>query len=341
MPPSPSKKTFVFALIGLLTGIAFTVYWLKAIHPYETTDNAYLKAHNSLISSKESGYVTAVHFEENQKVLAGSLLVTIDDKDFQAQVDGMQAQLTMEEARIHTLEAHKRTQMAKIDQETANIKSAEAELRRASQDLQRFENLAVEGAVSMQTRDTAEIVKSQSLAQLTKMQSSKQEAENQLATWDMEIQETRARMQAAEAHLQVARIQLANTHLLAPMTGIIGHRTVQIGQFVKAGGVLAFLIPDNAIFIEANFKETQIGQIKPGQAVDIHIDAYPEQSFHGEVDSLSPASGSEFSLLPSENATGNFTKIVRRVPVKIRFKDSQALDHLKPGLSTVVKVRVR
>ena len=95
MPPSPSKKSFVFALIGLLTGIAFTVYWLKAIHPYETTDNAYLKAHNSLISSKESGYVTAVHFEENQKVLAGSLLVTIDDKDFQAQVDGMQAQLTM------------------------------------------------------------------------------------------------------------------------------------------------------------------------------------------------------------------------------------------------------
>ena len=182
---------------------------------------------------------------------------------------------------------------------------------------------------------------SQSLAQLTKMQSSKQEAENQLATWDMEIQETRARMQAAEAHLQVARIQLANTHLLAPMTGIIGHRTVQIGQLVKAGSVLAFLIPDNAIFIEANFKETQIGQIKPGQAVDIHIDAYPEQSFHGEVDSLSPASGSEFSLLPSENATGNFTKIVRRVPVKIRFKDTQALDHLKPGLSTVVKVRVR
>lgn len=341
MPSNSSKKSFVILFILIILGLSAMLYWLKAIHPYETTDNAYLKAHVSLISPKESGYVTAVLFEDNQAVKAGDLLVTIDDRDFLAEVAKMQAQLTMEQARIQTLEAHKRTQTAKIQQETANIQAAEAELRRADQDLQRFNNLAEEGAVSAQTRDTAAAVHSQSRAQLTKMQSSKQEAQDQLTTWDMEIQETRARIQAAEAHLSLARIQLANTHIIAPMAGMIGNRSVQLGQLVKPGSVLAYLIPTQDVFVEANFKETQIAAMRPGQTVEIHIDAYPDQHFEGVIDSFAPASGSEFSLLPPENATGNFTKIVRRIPVKIRFNAGTDLSPLKPGLSTVVKVKVR
>ena len=341
MPSTSSKKSFLILFILIILGVSATLYWLKAIHPYETTDNAYLKAHVSLISPKESGYVTAVSFEDNQVVHAGDVLVTIDDQDFQAEVDGMQAQLAMERARIQTLEAHKRTQMAKIEQESASIQAAEAELRRATQDLQRFDNLADEGAIAQQTRDTAAAVHSQSRAQWMKMQSSKQEAQDQLTTWDMEIQETRARIQAAEARLALARIRLANTRITAPMTGIIGNRSVQLGQLVKPGSVLAYLIPSEDIFVEGNFKETQIAAMKPGQPVEIHVDAYPDRQFEGVIDSFSPASGSEFSLLPPENATGNFTKIVRRIPVKIRFNAGADLSLLKPGLSAVVKVKVR
>ena len=158
---------------------------------------------------------------------------------------------------------------------------------------------------------------------------------------DAQIEETRARVKAAEANLELARIDLANTRITAPMAGIIGNRSVQVGQLVKPGSVLSYLIPTDGLFVEANFKETQIAKMQPGQPVEIKIDAYPDQVFKGSMDSFAPASGSEFSLLPPENATGNFTKIVRRVPVKISFAPGTDLSRLRPGLSTVIKVKVR
>jgi len=157
---------------------------------------------------------------------------------------------------------------------------------------------------------------------------------------DTQIQETRARVKAAEANLELARIDLANTRITAPMAGIIGNRSVQVGQLIKPGSVLGHLIPAKGLFVEANFKENQIARMQPGQPVEIRIDAYPDQVFEGVLDSFAPASGSEFSLLPPENATGNFTKIVRRVPVKIAFKPDGDLSQLRPGLSTVIKVKV-
>ncbi len=136
-------------------------------------------------------------------------------------------------------------------------------------------------------------------------------------------------------------MDLANTRILAPIAGIIGNRSVQVGQLVKPGSALAYLIPVEELFVEANFKETQIADMLPGQAVEMKIDAYPEQTFDGAVDSFAPASGSEFSMLPPENATGNFTKIVRRIPVKILFRSDNDLSLLRPGLSAAVKVKVR
>jgi membrane fusion protein (multidrug efflux system) len=316
-------------------------YWSHAVHPFETTDNTYLKAHMSLVSPKETGYVKEVLFEDNQKVMAGDLLVVIDDHDFQARVAQAEAQVSMETARIQTLETDKRAQAAKIRQEEASIAAAEADLERAAKDVKRFANLAAEGAVSAQTRDIAESALKQANAQREKTRSAKQEAESQLASLDARIGETRARLQAAGAALDLARIDLANTRIVAPFAGIIGNRSVQVGQLVKPGSVLAYLIPVDGLFVEANFKETQIERMRPGQPVDIRVDAYPHSRFEGRVDSFAPASGAEFSLLPPENATGNFTKIVRRVPVKIRFRPGTDLSRLKPGLSTVVKVRVR
>lgn len=336
-----SKKTVWTVLILLIAIAAGILYWLKAIHPFKTTDNAYLKAHTSLISPKETGYVREVLFQDNQKVMPGDLLVVIDDHDFQARVAQAEAQVLLEKARIKTLETDKLTQGAKIRQEVANIAASEADLDRAAKDLKRFGNLAEEGAVSAQTRDTAESTHKQANAQRDKVRSARQEAESHLAALDAQIEETRARIKAAEANLELARISLANTRITAPMAGIIGNRSVQVGQLVKPGSPLGFLIPVEDLFVEANFKETQIAHMQPGQPVQIKIDVYPDEVFDGVVDSFSPASGSEFSMLPPENATGNFTKIVRRVPVKIAFQPDTDLSRLKPGLSTVVKVKVR
>ena len=206
--------------------------------------------------------------------------------------------------------------------------------------MKRFGNLAAEGAVSAQTRDTAESTHKQAHAQRDKVRSSRQEAESQLAALDAQIEETRARVKAAEANLELARIDLANTRITAPMAGIIGNRSVQVGQLVKPGSVFGHLIPAKGLYVDANFKENHIARMRPGQPVEIRIDAYPDQVFQGVVDSFAPASGSEFSLLPPENATGNFTKIVRRVPVKITFQPGSDLSLLRPGLSTVIKVKV-
>jgi membrane fusion protein (multidrug efflux system) len=329
--------TFLILASAIALGI---MYWLKEIHPFETTDNTYLKSHLSLISPKETGYVKEVLFEDNQKVMPGDLLVVIDDHDFRARAAQAEAQVLIEMAHIHTLETDKRTQSAKIRQQEANIAAAEADLERAAKDTKRFANLAAEGAVSAQTRDAADSALKQAAAQREKTLSARQEAESELASLEARIDETRARLKAAQSALELARIDLENTRIMAPIAGIIGNRSVQVGQLVKPGSVLAYLIPTDGLFVEANFKETQIGRMQPGQPVDILVDAYPDIRFEGTVDSFSPASGSEFSLLPPENATGNFTKIVRRVPVKIRFRPGTDLNRLKPGLSTVVKVRV-
>jgi membrane fusion protein (multidrug efflux system) len=334
-----SKKILIIALI-LTASAGGVFYWLQAVHPYESTDNAYLKAHTSLISPKESGYIKEVLFQDNQLVAQGDVLAVIDDHDFKAKLAQAEAQVLLEKAHIQTLETDKQTQGAKIRQEAANIAASEADLERAAKDLKRFGNLAEEGAVSTQTRDAAESTHKQASAQRDKVRSARKEAESQLAALDAQIEETRARLKSAEANLELARIDLANTRITAPMAGIIGNRSVQLGQLVRSGSVLGHLIPAQGLFVEANFKETQIARMRPGQPVEISVDAYPDQVFEGVVDSFAPASGSEFSLLPPENATGNFTKIVRRVPLKIAFKPGADLSRLRPGLSTVIKVKV-
>jgi membrane fusion protein (multidrug efflux system) len=341
MRPSFYKSPLFIITLCLIAAAGGLVYWLKTVHPYETTDNAYLKSHIGLISPKESGYVKEVLFEENQKVRPGDTLVVIDDHDFRAKVAQAEAQVMLEMASAQTLETDKRAQSAMIRQEQANIAASEAGVEKSVKDLKRFSNLAAEGAISAQTRDTAESAYKQAKAERDKYVSTRQEAESRLSSLDARIEEAKARLKAAQAALELARIDLSNTHISAPFEGIIGNRSVQVGQLVQPGNALAYLIPANGLFVEANFKETQIAHMKTGQAVEIRVDALPGRVFEGIVDSFAPASGSEFSLLPPENATGNFTKIVRRVPVKIKFRPGADIAHLRPGLSTTVKVRVR
>lgn len=334
-----SKKKMSISLIFLFSSMAMGAYWWREVHPFERTDNAYLKAHISLISPKETGYVVDVLFKDNQKVSTGDLLVLIENQDFYARVAKAEAEVQSITARIQTLESDKHTQAAKISQEVASISAAEAELQRSAKDLNRISALAKKGVVSAQTRDSAEATHRQADAQRERVRSARLEAESHLLSLDAQIEEARARLKAAEAALELARMSLNNTRIHAPMSGVIGNRSVQVGQLVQPGAVLGYLIPTQELFVEANFKETQIAKMRPGQQVEIRVDAYPDQLFEGVVDSFAPASGSEFSLLPPENATGNFTKIVRRVPVKIRFWPGTDVSRLRPGLSTEVKVK--
>lgn len=334
-------KSLIFLLLLAGASLAGFKYWETRIKPYESTENTYLKAHMSLISPRESGYVKSVHFENNQTVKAGDLLVTIDDADFKARLAEGESQIQVEKSRIQSLETDKRTQQSHIDAQHADIVSAEADLDRAIKDLKRFGNLVREGAVSTQTHDTAQAAVKQARAQLDKVTSAHEEAERQLSGFDARVNEAQARIKSVEATLEMARIALSHTRIYAPINGTIGNRSVQVGQLVKPGVVLAYLIPAKGLYVEANFKETQIEHMRPGQPVDITVDAYPDQPFRGKVDSFAPASGSEFSLLPPENATGNFTKIVRRVPVKITFDPGTDLTQLRPGLSATARVRVQ
>jgi len=330
-------------ILSLVLGAAAGgyTYWRRAFQPYESTENTYLKAHMSLISPRESGYIKAVHFEENQQVRPGDLLAVIDDADFRAQLAEGEARIQVEQAQIQSLESDKRVQRSQVQAREAEMAVAAADLERAAGDRKRFGNLVAEGAVSVQTRDAAEAAFRQAQARLDKGRFARDEAVSQLSALDARIGEAAARIKAVEASLATLRIALAHSRILAPIAGTIGHRSVQVGQYVKPGNVLAFLIPAEGLYVEANFKETQIEHMRPGQPVEITVDAFPDAPFKGRVDSFAPASGSEFSLLPPENATGNFTKIVRRVPVRIAFEPGADLGNLRPGLSATARVRVQ
>lgn len=336
--PKDKKPVFIVAALVLVVGLVF--WWRLWIWPYESTENSYLKAHMTQISPRESGYVEKVLFEDNQKVAAGDLLVVIDDADYQARVEEGEAQIRVERAEMQSLERDRLVQKARLSQAAADIAAAEADLERTTKDLKRLGNLVGEGAISSQTQDAAEAGFRQAKAQRDKTVGAKDEAALQLDAIDARIEQSRARLGALEADLALVKIALSHTQIFAPMAGVIGNRSVQVGQLVKPGNVLAYLIPDRDVYVEANFKETQIESMRVGQSVDIEVDALPSQAFHGTVSSFAPASGSEFSLLPSENATGNFTKIVRRVPVKIIFDPETSTEFLRPGLSTTVTVRV-
>jgi membrane fusion protein, multidrug efflux system len=315
--------------------------WFKERQHYEHTDNAYLKVNTVLISPKAKGYITELHIDDNQSVKKGDILAVIDARDYQARLEMAEAQVLEAQSMVQNLHAIKNAQHASIATADAAVSAVEAKRQQITQDLHRFNALIERGSAPRQTLENIQSLSKQASAELRGSQAAVTAQQKQLTTFDSQISAAQAKVKQAQAQVELLKIDLENTKIRAPFDGVIGHRGVQIGALVEPGINLAYLLESNKIWLEANFKETQIENMKVGQPVKIEIDAYPDLIFTGKIDSFAPASGSEFSILPPENATGNFTKIVRRVPVKIIFDENEKLGLLKSGFSATANVQVK
>ena len=322
------------ALLAALAGGAVfgQQYWTHGRF-LESTDDAYVKADYTVIAPKVSGYISQVLVGDNQKVTAGTVLARIDDRDLRAALDQATANVEAAQSAIAGLSAEITQQQAVVDQQKAAIAAAEASLTFASQDHKRYAKLVKTGYGTVQQFQKAEATLLEKTAELQQSKAALLAARQKLTVLATERGKAQAERDRALALSHQAELKLSYTNIVAPVDGTVGARAVRVGQYVQAGTRLMAVVPLHAVYVVANFKETQLTRVRAGQAVSLSVDGYPDVALKGKVDSLSPASGLEFALLPPDNATGNFTKIVQRVPVKIVLDDDSLAGLLRPGMS--------
>jgi membrane fusion protein, multidrug efflux system len=317
-------------------------YWWNVLRFQQSTDDAYIQSDITLISPKVEGYIREVRVTDNQEVAEGSVLFVIDDRDFAAKFAQAEAAVAIEEAIIATYENRLKLQQSMIEQAAATVKSAEADLARVQLDHKRYSALVTTDFASRQRFEQAETDARKGEAAVAKSRAAVAAEQNQLAVLHSQQREEEAKLQQAHATLRLARHELEDTVIRAPVSGVAGNRAGQLGQYVKAGSQLLSLVPLSRVYVTANFKETQLTDMRPGQLAEVSVDAYPDLILDGRIESFAPASGAQFSLLPPDNATGNFTKIVQRVPVRIALPANNPLTgRLRPGLSVTVTIDTR
>jgi membrane fusion protein (multidrug efflux system) len=335
----PSRQAIKRAALALVLalGIAgaadFGYGYLTHGRYLETTDDAYVKADSTIISPKVSGYIAQVLVGDNEKVKAGQLLAVIDDRDFRTALDQANADVAASEAAVRNLDAQITLQQPVIEQGTADIAAAEANLKFAQEEQQRYDGLMKTGSGTIQRAQQTDAALREKVAQLQHGKSGLLAAQRKVDVLTTDRAKAVAQLDHARAVAQQAELNLSYTKISAPVDGTVGARSLRVGQFVQAGTQLMAVVPLEAVYVVANFKETQLTHVRDGQPVEIRIDGFHETRLRGHVDSLSPASGLEFALLPPDNATGNFTKIVQRVPVKIVLDDHTLSGLLRPGMS--------
>ncbi|MDA5194760.1 HlyD family secretion protein [Govanella unica] len=340
---SAQKSMLRLGAAGLLlvAALVFGWHWWTVSRYIETTDNAYVEADMSIIAPKVTGYVREVRVAHNQPVHTGDVLVVIDDRDFTAHVQAADANVAARRAASAALVEQVTLQHSLIHEAEARLRSTEAERKRAKSDLDRYISLASDGTVSRQRRDQAEADHEKADAALTANKAALAAERQRLVVFSSQIEESAAALKAAEAERTLAQIDLDNTIIRAPIDGVVGNKQVEIGQYLRPGMQILAVVPLPDVHVVANFKETQVAYMKIGQPVTLKIDAFKDREVKGTVESFAPASGARFSLLPPENATGNFTKIVQRVPVRIKVSSADLAGALRPGLSAVVSVDTR
>ncbi|MEK1939980.1 MAG: HlyD family secretion protein [Pseudomonas sp.] len=327
-------------VIGALVGLGFYAnHWWTAGRFIEETDDAYVGGDVTVIGSKVAGYISELRVTDNQLVHAGDLLARIDDRDYRAGLLKAEGAVAAEDALLANLDATAQLQQALIAQARASIAATQAEMTRAGADHLRYQRLVQRSAVSVESAQRAEATFKTAQAEHARAQATLLAAQRQLDVIATQKQQARAALMQAQADRDIAQLNLSYTELRAPVDGVVGNRKARVGAFAAAGSQLLVVVPARGLWVDANFKEDQLAAMLPGQAVSIRADVLPGREFHGHLGSLAPATGAQFSVLPAENATGNFTKIVQRVPVRIHLDDADGvLGHLRPGLSVIVEV---
>ncbi|WP_336490346.1 HlyD family secretion protein [Methylobacterium nigriterrae] len=327
------------AILALAGGGAYGRHWWETGRFLESTDDAYVGGDVTVIAPRVSGFVAAVLVADNQRVRAGDLLIRIDDRDYRAALARAEAAVAGQEATLLNLAANRRLQEAVIAQTRADLAGAEAEAARTRFDYTRYRQLSASRYASEQRFEQAEADDKKAAAAVARARANLEAAERKVAVIDTQTQQAEAARDQALAERDVARLNLGYTEIRAPIDGVVGNRSARTGSYATPGASLVALVPAQGLWVDANFKESQLAEMRPGQSASVVADVLPDETFRGHVESLAPATGAQFSVLPPENATGNFTKIVQRVPVRIRL-DGEAgrLGRLRPGLSVTASV---
>ncbi len=325
------------AVLLVLVAAGGYVYWDHGAH-FQTTDDAFIEARQFSVAPKISGYITAVPVTDNQHVNAGDVVARIDDRDFRVALAQAQAQVASAEASIQSIDAQIDVQQAQIASNQAQVDQSQAALVFAQQQEVRYQDLAKKEYGSVQMAQQTESRLGQDQAAVKSAQATLNVAQRQVASLQAQRAGAEANLAQATAQRDQAQLNLSYTIVTAAQPGRVANLTVAVGQYTQAGTALSSFVPDE-IWVTANYKETQLDEMRPGQPATVHIDAYPSRVIHGHVASIQPGSGTAFSLLPAENATGNFVKVVQRVPVKIVMENPPADVALGPGMSVEPSVR--
>ncbi len=340
------QRKLIFGIVAVVASLAvwFGLTYLFHGRFIEHTDDAYVKADTAVIAPRINGYVSKVLVRDNQQVHTGDILATLADDDLRAALDQAKAVAMSRRAVLDGMAPSLAQQKQVIEAKAAALDSATAQQKLAAANLQRARDLRTNGSGSKQAYDAAVAAAAKADADVQSAEAALAAERSRLVVLDSTRQQTEADAKAAEAAERQAELNLSYANIRAPFDGVVGARTVQDGQYVRTGAQMMSVVRLPDVFIVANFKETQAAQMRRGQKVKVAIDAFPDLEMTGTVDSFSPATGSEFSLLPPENATGNFTKVVQRIPVKIVFDpaaEADAMKRLRPGMSVSVSIDIR
>jgi membrane fusion protein (multidrug efflux system) len=341
----PSLKRAVLVALVALAGtgaVKFADDWWTTGRFTESTDDAYIGGDVTVIAPKVAGFISQLAVTDNQQVRAGDLLLKLDDRDYRAVLAKAEAAVALQKAALINLDATRNLQDAVVAQAQAGIVAADAEITRTHDDQVRAKSLVSTGVESTQEFQKADADYKEAIAAGDKSRATLAASQRQLEVIGSQKQQAQAALDAAIADRDLAQLDLSYTELLAPMDGVVGNRSAQVGAYATVGSQLISLVPARGLWIDANFKENQLAQMHPGSPATVKIDLLGGKSFRGHVVSIAPATGAEFSVLPAENATGNFTKIVQRVAVRIQLDDESLTPGLlRPGLSVTAKVNTK
>lgn len=343
MALSPTLKKRLPLMVGAVVAVAVLVggiAWWQGKQRWESTDNAFVAADTTEVSPQIDGYVVEVLVADNQRVAPGQILIRLDDANARAALAQAEANLASVIAAVGNVDARAAQEQALIASRAAGVAQAQAQADLARQQVHRYGKLAEQGWVSQARIQTEQAGARTAQATVAEAQAALVAEQRAAGVLGSSRSQSVAAVDVARAQVEQARIALNRTVIRAPVGGVVGARGVRVGQYVRPGGQVLSIVPLGDAYVVANFKETQVDHLRLGQTVEISADAYPGQHLTGHIDSFSPATGSEFALIPIENATGNFTKITQRVPVRIRV-DRASGAALRPGLSVEVKVDLK